>query len=154
MRRALTFLIVGLAVLAAGCGSSTKSKTSSTGAAATPSAPTTSTSAASTPSTGGAAAAPSAAGTTLHISASPSQLAFDVTALKAKTGTVTISMANPSSVPHGVAITGNGGGQSGQVVNQGGTSTVTVTLKPGTYTFYCPVPGHRQAGMQGTLTVT
>jgi uncharacterized cupredoxin-like copper-binding protein len=30
---------------------------------------------------------------------------------------------------------------------------VSAQLKPGNYTFYCSVPGHRQAGMQGTLTV-
>jgi uncharacterized cupredoxin-like copper-binding protein len=38
-------------------------------------------------------------------------------------------------------------------VQNGGVSTVNVKLAPGTYTFYCSVPGHRQAGMQGTLTV-
>ena len=36
----------------------------------------------------------------------------------------------------------------------GGSDTLTVKLKPGTYTFYCPVPGHEQAGMKGTLTVS
>jgi uncharacterized cupredoxin-like copper-binding protein len=36
----------------------------------------------------------------------------------------------------------------------GGTKSMTMTLAAGTYTFYCSVPGHRQAGMQGTLTVT
>ena len=62
-------------------------------------------------------------------------------------------MDNPASVPHGVAVEGNGVDKDGAVVNKGGKSTVTVALKPGKYTFYCPVPGHRQAGMQGTLTV-
>ena len=37
---------------------------------------------------------------------------------------------------------------------QGGSKTLTVTLKAGTYKFYCSVPGHRQAGMLGTLTVS
>ena len=36
---------------------------------------------------------------------------------------------------------------------EGGAKTLTLNLKPGTYVFYCSVPGHRQAGMQGTLTI-
>ena len=63
-------------------------------------------------------------------------------------------MSNPSSFPHGIAVEGKGVDKDGKVVNQNGTSTVTVKLKPGTYTFYCPVPGHRAAGMQGTLVVS
>ena len=62
-------------------------------------------------------------------------------------------MSNPSSVPHGVGVKGNGVDKDGKIVNQGGTSTIAVKLKPGTYTFYCPVPGHEQAGMKGILTV-
>jgi uncharacterized cupredoxin-like copper-binding protein len=50
-------------------------------------------------------------------------------------------------------ITGNGVSVAGVVVGPGGTSTVSASLKPGTYTFYCTVPGHREAGMSGTLTV-
>lgn len=82
-------------------------------------------------------------------------LAFDQKTLTAKAGKVTVDMLNPaaSGVPHGIAVEGGGVDQDGKTVAPGGTSTVTVTLKPGTYTFYCPVPGHKQAGMKGTLTV-
>jgi plastocyanin len=90
----------------------------------------------------------------VHLAAVPGKLAFDTKALKAKAGTVTLVMANPSSFPHGISVSGNGIDKDGKVVQQGGTSTVTAKLKPGTYTFYCPVPGHRAGGMQGTLTVT
>jgi plastocyanin len=90
----------------------------------------------------------------VHLAAVPGKLAFDTKSLKAKAGTVTLSMSNPSSFPHGISVQGNGVDKDGKVVQHGGTSTVTAKLKPGTYTFYCPVPGHRQAGMQGTLTVT
>ena len=62
-------------------------------------------------------------------------------------------MANKSSVPHDIAVRGAGVSQVGAVVQNGGTSTVTATLKPGTYTFYCSVDGHEAAGMKGTLTV-
>jgi uncharacterized cupredoxin-like copper-binding protein len=55
-------------------------------------------------------------------------------------------------VPHDIAIKG-AVNQVGPVVSGGGVSTVTATLSPGTYTFYCSVPGHEQAGMKGTLTV-
>jgi uncharacterized cupredoxin-like copper-binding protein len=96
------------------------------------------------------------AGTTDRLSAAPDgSFAFDTKALSAKAGRVTLRMANPSSSgqPHGIAIDGSGVDADGKVVDPGSTSTVTATLKPGKYTFYCPVPGHRQAGMQGTLTV-
>ena len=62
-------------------------------------------------------------------------------------------MDNPSDVPHAVAVEGNGVDKDGQTVTKGGKSTVTVDLKPGKYEFYCPVDGHKAAGMKGTLTV-
>ena len=78
--------------------------------------------------------------------------AFSTTAATAKAGQVTFDMPNKSALGHDIALQGVPGAQ-GKVVQQGGTSTFTVTLKPGKYTFYCTVPGHEQAGMKGTLTV-
>ena len=98
--------------------------------------------------------AAAAGGETVRLSAVPGKLAFNTKKLTAKAGTVTLSMSNPSTFSHGIAIEGNGVDKDGHVVLHGGTSTVTVKLEPGTYTFYCPVPGHRQAGMQGALAVT
>ena len=82
------------------------------------------------------------------------QLKFSTTKLSAKAGVVTIRMANPSIMPHNVAIRGHGIDVKGKVVGHGGTSTVTVKLKKGRYTFYCSVPGHEAGGMKGTLTVS
>ena len=90
---------------------------------------------------------------TLSLQADQSQLKFDKSTLSAKPGKVTIVMKNPSTLPHDVAIEGNGVDVKGKTVTQGGTSTATATLKAGTYTFYCSVDSHRQAGMEGTLTV-
>jgi uncharacterized cupredoxin-like copper-binding protein len=92
---------------------------------------------------------------TLTLSADPSgRLAFDKSALAAKAGTVRLVMNNPAPVPHNVSLEGPGGlDKHGPTVPKGGSSQVSVALKPGKYTFYCSVPGHRQGGMQGTLTV-
>lgn len=91
----------------------------------------------------------------IEISADPSgALEFTTDSLQAKAGTVTIAMANPSPLPHNVAIKGNGVDVKGKIVLEGGTSSVSADLKPGTYTFYCSVPGHEAAGMTGTLTVS
>jgi plastocyanin len=146
-----TLLVCGAAAAAlavAGCGgggSSSSSSASSTPAPASTPAAATSTPAQTTAGGGGQA---------LKISADAGgALKFNTKTLSAKAGKVTITMANPSQLPHGVAVEGNGVDKDGKVVQNGGNSTVTVTLKPGKYTFYCPVPGHRQAGMQGTLTV-
>ena len=62
-------------------------------------------------------------------------------------------MPNKSSISHDISIKGNGVNDNGPVVPQGGTSKVTANLQPGTYEFYCSVPGHEEGGMKGTLTV-
>jgi plastocyanin len=90
----------------------------------------------------------------VEIDADPTgQLKFLASSASATPGKVTLRMANKSSVPHDIAIKGAGVSEIGPVVSNGGTSTVTTTLKPGTYTFYCSVDGHEAAGMKGTITV-
>jgi plastocyanin len=96
---------------------------------------------------GTAAAAPSA---TYSLSADKSQLKFNKSTIRAKAGKVTLRMANPSSLPHNVGVQGKG---VGKTVQKGGTSVYTVTLKKGTYTFYCSVGSHAKAGMTGKLIV-
>ena len=78
---------------------------------------------------------------------------FDQATATAKAGTVTIKFSNPSSVPHAVEIEGNGVEKAGDVVTSG-ESSFSVDLKPGEYTYYCPVGDHRDAGMEGKLTVS
>jgi uncharacterized cupredoxin-like copper-binding protein len=92
--------------------------------------------------------------TTLVLAADPSKLRFDKDSLSAKAGTVTIKMSNPSSLPHNIGITGKDlPHKFGPTVRKGGTSTVTVKLKPGKYEFLCGIDGHEGAGMSGELVV-
>jgi plastocyanin len=97
----------------------------------------------------------------LSIAASPSgQLAYVTNKASASPGAVTIEMPNMSGVSHNIAVeTGEGGASekgtklgASQFVTKG-AATISVNVKPGTYTFFCEAPGHRQAGMYGTLTV-
>jgi plastocyanin len=91
---------------------------------------------------------------TLKISADPGgQLKFDKSSLTAKAGKVTIVMDNPSDLPHAVEIEGDGVEVAGEVVMKGGVSKATADVKAGEYEFYCPVGNHKDAGMEGTLTV-
>jgi plastocyanin len=149
MVRGMGLLMMGVVLVSAGCGSSTSSSSST-------SSPTSSSTTASASSSAATSSAPASAsgGETVHLSAVPGQLAFNTKQLQAKAGTITVSMSHPSTFPHAIAVEGNGVDKDGKVVQTGGTSTVTVKLKPGTYTFYCPVPGHRQGGMVGKLTVS
>jgi plastocyanin len=103
---------------------------------------------------GGERRAPAGGANALQLAADPSgQLKFDKSSLQSKAGKVTIDMKNASPVPHDVSIEGKGVDKQGKQVKGGGTSTVSAALKPGTYTFYCSVDAHRQAGMQGKLKV-
>jgi uncharacterized cupredoxin-like copper-binding protein len=149
-RTPVYFLAAACAVLlVAGCGSSSK-KSNSTQAATPSTQPST---APSTTPSGGASAG--GGGSTLKLSADPSgQFKFDKTSLTAKAGKVTLDMTNPASVPHSIAVKGNGVKTVGPTATTAGSSSsITVKLKPGTYEFSCPVDGHEQAGMKGTLTV-
>ena len=93
-------------------------------------------------------------GSALRLSADPGgELRFDRPSLEARAGRVTLVMDNPSSVPHNVSIEGRGVDDQGETVGEGGRSTVHAELRPGEYDFYCSVPGHRQGGMEGRLTV-
>src|SRR3954452_15827370 len=100
---------------------------------------------------GAATSAPARPAATYKLSAAKTGLKFNVSTIHARAGRVTLRMANPSSLPHGVGIKGKG---VGKTVKKGGTSAVTATLKKGTYTFYCPVPGHEAGGMKGKLIVS
>ena len=81
-------------------------------------------------------------------------LEFQKKELTAPAGEVTLVMENPASVEHNIAVKGDGIDEKGPVVGEGGTSEITLTLEPGEYEFYCSVPGHEAAGMEGTLRVT
>jgi plastocyanin len=129
-----------------------------TPAATTPTA-TTPTAATPTATTGGPAPAsspsPGKAASRLPLAANPTGLlAYDTKQLSARAGTVTITMANMSPLEHDVAVA-EGSKVLGQTpVFKGGTMNLTLKLKRGKYVFYCTVPGHRQAGMEGTLNVS
>jgi mono/diheme cytochrome c family protein len=89
----------------------------------------------------------------LTIPADPTgALSFTTRKASGTPGKVTISMPNKAPIQHNIAIRGPVTG-AGPIVGSGGDSKFTATLKPGTYEFYCQVPGHEAAGMKGTLVV-
>jgi plastocyanin len=143
MKKAAVALVLVLASLAlVACGSSGSSSSSNT-----------------TTSESGAAAGGSekagGGGETISFEADPNgQLAYTTTTATAKAGDVTIDFNNPQALEHDVAIEDSSGKIVGQteLVGEGSTSA-PLQLKPGTYHYFCTVPGHREAGMEGTLTV-
>jgi plastocyanin len=91
----------------------------------------------------------------LTVAANPEgQLAYNTKSLSAKAGKVTISMTNMSPLEHNITIAQGTKVLGATPTFKGGSRTLALTLKPGKYVFYCSVPGHRQAGMEGTLTVS
>jgi uncharacterized cupredoxin-like copper-binding protein len=96
-----------------------------------------------------------AGGGTVSFEADPGgQLAYTTTSASSEAGEVTIDFKNPQAVPHDVTIEDSSGEVIGQteLVSEG-EGSASVDLKPGKYTFFCSVTGHREAGMEGTLTV-
>ena len=95
-----------------------------------------------------------AKGGKLEMPADPGgQLAYITKVATAPAGPLEIDSKNASGTPHDIAIEGNGVNEKGEIVQDGGVSKITANLKPGEYTYYCSVPGHREGGMEGKLTV-
>lgn len=92
-------------------------------------------------------------GGTLQLKASPTEIAYDTTELTSKPGKVTIDFDNPAALEHNVAIEQDGKEIAVSETLTEGKTSVSADLAPDTYTFLCTVPGHAEAGMQGTLVV-
>jgi plastocyanin len=92
-------------------------------------------------------------GGTLQLAASETDLAFDKTSLTSKPGKVTIDFDNPAALEHNVAIEQNGKEIAVSETLAEGKTSVSADLAPGTYTYLCTIPGHAEAGMEGTLVV-
>jgi plastocyanin len=140
----LAFVLAGLA----GCGGSSSSTTTTSAPATTPA----STSAPASAS--GGSAAPAGA-EKLTLEANPQgQLKYNKTALTSKAGTVSIDFTNMAELGHNLTVESSSGSVAGATPTfSGGSKTLNLSLKPGTYKFFCSVPGHRMAGMEGTLTI-
>jgi plastocyanin len=135
-------------------GESTTATTQSASTATTPSPASTQPTA--TTGTPAPSSSPAAKATKLALEAVPGgQLAYNTKKLTAKAGTVTIEMSNASPLEHNVTVEeGNKKVLGATPTFVGGKRSLTLKLAPGTYTFFCSVPGHRQAGMEGKLVVS
>ncbi|HVC07787.1 MAG TPA: plastocyanin/azurin family copper-binding protein [Solirubrobacterales bacterium] len=148
----LVLLLTSVALVA--CGSSSSSPSTSTSnsttAATTPSESSTAAAAA------GAKSASSKGSQTLKVEANPNgQLNYVPSKLTAKPGNVTIDFTNPQGLSHDISVEDSSGKTIGksELIAESSTSLSLSNLKSGTYHYYCSVPGHREAGMEGTLTV-
>jgi plastocyanin len=117
--------------------------------------PAASTGASTTTTTPVSSPSPRGAGSSLKLAANPSgALSYSTKQLSARAGRVTITMTNMSPLEHNLTVAQGSTVVGATPTFRGGARTLTLNLKPGTYTFYCSVPGHRQGGMEGTLTVS
>ena len=146
----ITALLAATALAVAGCGGGDDDNSSNSSGATGNNSSESSSSGSSSAASGGGG------GKTIKLSAdSGGALKFDTTQLTAKAGNVTIDFDNPSQTPHAVEVEGNGLEDKKTDTITGGSAKLSLgKLKPGKYEFYCPVDGHKQAGMKGTLTVS
>ena len=95
-----------------------------------------------------------ATSSSLQLTADPTgELAYDRKHATVKAGKLAIRFVNKSTVPHNVTIANGATVLASTKTIQGATTTATRNLPAGNYVFFCSVDAHRQAGMQGTLTV-
>lgn len=159
MKKVAALLALALASVAlVACGSSSSDSSSTTTSTSGGESTSGATSGGGKKESGGGAGGgkeESGGSSTVKFEADPSgELAYTTKSASAKAGNVTIDFKNPQALTHDVQIENAQGEEVGgtELIASGEDST-SVDLKPGTYTYFCSVPGHREAGMEGTLTV-
>jgi plastocyanin len=80
-------------------------------------------------------------------------LGFKEKELKTGPGKVRIQEVNTGAIAHTLVIDGVTSGRKLSVPGTGDKDAAEFDLQPGTFTYYCDIAGHRQAGMEGTLVV-
>jgi plastocyanin len=147
MKKVAALLVLALAAIAlVACGGGDSSEST----------PTTAETTAESTGGGGSEGSGGGGGSVVEIEAAPgAELAYVQKEAKAKAGQVSIDFNNPQTLSHDVAVEDSSGKELGKTeLVADGSSTGTIgNLKPGKYTFFCTVPGHREAGMEGTLVV-
>ena len=156
-RIAAVAVLIMIALGVTACGSSSSSSSSAAAAPAASSASTSSAApASSSESASSSGAAASGSSSAPAVQADPSgQLKFNPTSLTATAGTVHITFTNHAPEAHNLTLIKGSGSTvvAATPTFTGGSRTLSAKLSPGTYTYFCSVPGHRAGGMQGTLTV-
>ena len=141
--RLATVAVLGAAALslvAAGCGDDDDDTTAATTSPTTTEA--------------GATGATGAAGGGETVKISETDFALDPSDVSTKAGTVTFKVSNDGETTHNLEVEGNGIEESlPSDLAPGDSADLTVDLTSGTYTMYCPVDGHREQGMEGTVEV-
>jgi plastocyanin len=147
-RLTVLLLVCGLAAFGlAACGSDNNDNNTTTAATTGTTGSTGASGATGASSNGGG-------GGTIKVAADPSgALKFTTTKLSANAGKNKVAFTNDSPVPHDVTIEKGEKELAKTKVVSNGSASASVNLKPGSYTYYCSVDGHEQAGMKGTLTV-
>jgi len=85
--------------------------------------------------------------------AADGSFAFDQTSLTAAAGPATFEFENPASLGHDFCLESDGSEVGCSDVISEDSATLDADLEAGEYTYYCSVSGHRDGGMEGTLTV-
>jgi uncharacterized cupredoxin-like copper-binding protein len=88
--------------------------------------------------------------TKVHVSETEFKITTDLTSFKA--GEITFVAKNDGKIPHDLAVKETG--EKTKEIAPRGTAELKVNLKPGKYELYCTIPGHEDAGMKLTITVS
>ena len=138
VRKLLVLVAIAIPFALAACGGSSDS---------------TSTAASSTESSTSASTTASSGGSSGPVAVSETEYKIDPSDPTVKAGKVTFDVTNDGSVTHNMVISGNGVEETTDDLSPGSKGTVTADLKPGTYEIFCSIDGHKDLGMDGTVTV-